>query len=205
MLDEGFGGTTAEELVESLNRPSKLTEKESREYVESFYKNPRQEESKLTADEAIKRLRQETCPATYNRDFDKEKCLEAIEREIKWLRAYRDSHGEVLHILKQHLNPRKAIFHDDAHMITIRNGVTSTMPFTEMEYQIMSRWLKAVVVVKPLTKPIRALERMCEHCHECIQQIPSNGNLPHRECPFRHISGDYCEEYEIVRDALERR
>ena len=42
MLDEGFGGTTAEELVEALSRPSKLTEKESREYVMSFWKKPKE-------------------------------------------------------------------------------------------------------------------------------------------------------------------
>lgn len=45
MLDEGFGGTTAEELVEALNRPSKLTEKESKEYVKGFWKNPKEREA----------------------------------------------------------------------------------------------------------------------------------------------------------------
>lgn len=45
MLDEGFGGTTAEELVEALNRPSKLTEKESKEYVKGFWKNPKEGEA----------------------------------------------------------------------------------------------------------------------------------------------------------------
>ena len=32
--------------------------------------------------EAIKRLRQETVPNTYNPDFDKEECLKVIEDEI---------------------------------------------------------------------------------------------------------------------------
>ena len=32
--------------------------------------------------EAIKRLRQETCPATYMPDFDKEECLQVIEQSL---------------------------------------------------------------------------------------------------------------------------
>ena len=47
-----------------------------------------------------------------------------------------------------------------------------------------------------------ALKQLCENCHNAIQQIPSNGDRPFMECPFRHISGDYCEEYEIVEKAL---
>jgi hypothetical protein len=34
--------------------------------------------------EAIKRLRQETCPATYMPDFDKEKCLQVIEKSLQY-------------------------------------------------------------------------------------------------------------------------
>ena len=34
-------------------------------------------------DQAIKRIRQETCPATYMADFDKEACLQVIEADVK--------------------------------------------------------------------------------------------------------------------------
>lgn len=37
----------------------------------------------MEVNEAIKRIRQETCPATYMQDFDKEKCLKVIEDSIK--------------------------------------------------------------------------------------------------------------------------
>ena len=37
----------------------------------------------MEVNEAIKRIRQETCPATYMQDFDKEACLKAIEDGIK--------------------------------------------------------------------------------------------------------------------------
>ena len=33
--------------------------------------------------EALKRIRQETCPATYMQDFDKEECCQTIEKELK--------------------------------------------------------------------------------------------------------------------------
>ena len=33
--------------------------------------------------EALKRIRQETCPATYMPDFDKEECCNVIEKDLK--------------------------------------------------------------------------------------------------------------------------
>ena len=35
--------------------------------------------------EALKRIRQETCPATYMQDFDKEECCNIIEKGLKRL------------------------------------------------------------------------------------------------------------------------
>ena len=35
--------------------------------------------------EALKRIRQETCPATYMTDFDKNDCCDIIEKELKAL------------------------------------------------------------------------------------------------------------------------
>ena len=32
--------------------------------------------------EALKRIRQETCPATYNQDFDKNECCDIIEQAL---------------------------------------------------------------------------------------------------------------------------
>lgn len=53
------------------------------------------------------------------------------------------------------------------------------------------------------SKELKALESMCEFCHKQIMAQPSKGTLPHKMCPFRHISGDYCEEYDIIKKALE--
>lgn len=44
----------------------------------------------MEAKEAIKRLRQETCPATYMQDFDKEECLQVIEDSVKELEIARE-------------------------------------------------------------------------------------------------------------------
>jgi len=41
--------------------------------------------------EALKRLRQETCPATYNPDFNKEECLEVIEKALLELKAIKEA------------------------------------------------------------------------------------------------------------------
>ena len=44
---------------------------------------------RMTSKEAIKRLRQETAPATYMPDFDKEECLKIIEKDLEELEKYR--------------------------------------------------------------------------------------------------------------------
>ena len=50
--------------------------------------------------------------------------------------------------------------------------------------------------------PLKALKDLCENCHKHIQSQPSKGYLPYKECPWRHISNDYCEEYETVKKSL---
>lgn len=50
---------------------------------------------------------------------------------------------------------------------------------------------------------LEALDKLCETCHNAIQSIPSKGYLPHRECPWRHISGDYCDKVETIKKSLE--
>ena len=41
--------------------------------------------------EALKRIRQETCPATYMQDFDKNECCDIIEKELKALEIIKKS------------------------------------------------------------------------------------------------------------------
>ena len=47
---------------------------------------------------AIKRLRQETCPATYMQDFDKEECLKTIENEFKKIKSYLEKWADQLSV-----------------------------------------------------------------------------------------------------------
>lgn len=53
-----------------------------------------------------------------------------------------------------------------------------------------------------IIEAIQALNRLCEECHKHIQSLSSKGSLPHKECPWRHISNDYCEDYEIIKTEL---
>jgi hypothetical protein len=41
--------------------------------------------------EALKRIRQETCPATYMQDFDKEECCNIIEQSLLELQAIKEA------------------------------------------------------------------------------------------------------------------
>ena len=56
--------------------------------------------------EALKRLRQETCPATYMPDFDKEECCDVIEKALLELKAIKEAKPnealECLEIFKVH-------------------------------------------------------------------------------------------------------
>ena len=52
----------------------------------------------MNCEEALKRLKQETCPCTYNPDFDKNECLEVIKKTLEeqktelltWYQAWLD-------------------------------------------------------------------------------------------------------------------
>lgn len=48
-----------------------------------------------------------------------------------------------------------------------------------------------------------ALKEICINCRNNINQIPSKGDRPYKECPYRGISNDYCEEYETIKKDLE--
>ena len=50
----------------------------------------------MELNEAIKRIRQETAPCTYNMDFDKNECLKVIEDSIK-------KKDDTIQNLKEHL------------------------------------------------------------------------------------------------------
>ena len=45
---------------------------------------------------ALKRIRQETCPATYNPDFNKLECCDTIEKELKALEIIKEKAVDVL-------------------------------------------------------------------------------------------------------------
>lgn len=47
--------------------------------------------------DALKRIRQETCPATIIPDFDKEECCKIIEKELKALEIMKDTLGIFLY------------------------------------------------------------------------------------------------------------
>jgi len=48
--------------------------------------------------EALKRLKQETCPATYNQDFDKNKCCNIIENALNVLKILIDKQVDISQI-----------------------------------------------------------------------------------------------------------
>lgn len=49
----------------------------------------------MNCEEALKRLKQETCPCTYNPDFDKDECLEVIKKTLE------DQRDELINLRKE--------------------------------------------------------------------------------------------------------
>lgn len=54
----------------------------------------------MTAKEALKRLKQETAPATYMPDFDKDKCIEIINQEFERLEALEKENQELKELVE---------------------------------------------------------------------------------------------------------
>lgn len=80
--------------------------------------------------EALKRIRQETCPATYIPDFDKEECCKIIEKELK-----------ALEIIKKH---PMFYLHDDLPQGTYRMydcELYSHYDLTKEEYHLLKEVL----------------------------------------------------------------
>lgn len=53
----------------------------------------------MQSKEALKRIRQETTPATYMVDFDKNECCDIIEKDLKELEQYRKLFNEPIQAL----------------------------------------------------------------------------------------------------------
>lgn len=71
--------------------------------------------------EALKRLRQETAPATYIKDFDKKECCDVIERDL-----------EMLDIVKKYLKNKSLELGIEDIIICCEN---------EEDYQKIKEWL----------------------------------------------------------------
>lgn len=88
--------------------------------------------------EALKRLDQETCPATYMPDFDKKECIEIIRKDL-----------EVLEILKSKLTICPSADNKSTYLIAKFNeeyNRTSVYPFVKSgEYEALEKikeWLE---------------------------------------------------------------
>lgn len=87
--------------------------------------------------QALKRIRQETCPATYMQDFDKKECCDIIERDL-----------DILAILKKHIVGVAKNEEDGftEHYIKLVDDVEQGYDFiyiyvSEREYNKVKEWL----------------------------------------------------------------
>lgn len=99
----------------------------------------------MTSKEALKRLWQETAPATYMKDFDKKECCDVIERDLEKLaRALK-----ILDVFKREIfidTEVQHTFSNDKKMIFIKeseeeNKDIVSMQVSEEERLLIKEWL----------------------------------------------------------------
>jgi hypothetical protein len=85
----------------------------------------------MTFEKAIKRLRQETAPATYCPDFDKEECLKVFEKEHK-----------ALEIIKKTKNIKTSFYENGSGKhYKLEFDITKNQTITEQEYDLLKEIL----------------------------------------------------------------
>lgn len=91
--------------------------------------------------EALKRIRQETAPNTYCKDFDKEECCNTIEKELKDGENYK----KALNVLKKYINPfqikvaTRTINYADYNELAKNYNL---FPLTKGEYELFKEVMK---------------------------------------------------------------
>ena len=147
--------------------------------------------------EALKRIRQETCPATYMADFDKNQCCDDIEKELKRLEKIENAKPtkalECLENYKKH-SRICGIGYDvyDKWFDTIKQALLKAQ---EQE--------KVLDVIKEKNVDI-ALLKECKNVHEYNIEVTShNENLikPLEWWTRKHLTQ---EEFELLKRWLEK-
>lgn len=79
--------------------------------------------------EALKRIRQETCPATYNNDFDKNERCDIIEKELQALEIIKEKEVNVF------------IFLHSGDLETYNDMVEDNRKLNQEEYELLKEVL----------------------------------------------------------------
>ena len=132
---------------------------------------------KLTDLNTLESVSIEECYDIVMKDLDR---LEKLEQENKELKEQVNHLNKVIEVMK---NPSKL---DCTHMF---DNCKELKPLTEKKEHKMTS--------------LEGLKEICINCRNNINQIPSKGDRPYKECPYRGISNDYCEEYETIKKDLE--
>ena len=84
---------------------------------------------------SLKRIRQETCPATYMNDFDKNQCCDDIEKELKALEIIKDKQIDVAYL--KHIFENENRYIDPVNEYNKRNR-----KITGIEYDLLKEVLQ---------------------------------------------------------------
>lgn len=92
----------------------------------------------MTSKEALKRLWQETCPATYMKDFNKKECCDAIERDLEKL-------AQALKILD--IFKRKLVIEIGKDLVNLKEDKEQKYDYTciivnQQERELLKEWLE---------------------------------------------------------------
>ena len=122
--------------------------------------------------EALKRLRQETCPATYMPDFNKEECCDVIEQALLELKAIKEAKpSEALECLGALIKETK---YDIDHKNDTGYSVETQERYTTYlndRMIILNTIKQALLKADKLEKAIKCIERLSAYNIELKEHV----------------------------------
>ena len=160
----------------------------------------------MTPFEALKRIRQETCPATILPDFDKEECCNIIEKALK----EKEQQDSVLKILKDiiqfaqvlpHIEPNK----DNGFDIMYDVSINIQRDIENKERELLRKWVLKTCFPKEL-KALEILKKYPTVPLSRVLQYISNSKKygwTTKDHPLEIYDISYNEEeYELLKEVL---
>ena len=130
----------------------------------------------MTSKEALKRLKQETAPATYMVDFDKDECIEIIRKDLERLEELEEENDNLL---------------DDKLELVIKN---------KQQDMLITKLIQENTKLKQVIEILKSHIGLCNfeviHLGQCVKDVRALLNISDESLSL--------EEYELLGEVFNR-